>query len=319
MFTHKGRLVVALFAALMIFTLSIAFFRKVSQRPVVTLSAGQPSVQRQRIDQSIETVADMSIAEAIQSLSEYNETYELANLSSLSSASFGVLYINQIRGDRRVTKIWQYLSKLPKEQAAAIAEKMADDKIRDFHQLYVNREQNRVLSRVLRGPKRHAASAALFFCSYFCSPDVLDAKMQLWDRLMGSSDFAAFHGPIGDTPFSLLRYDPLFGANLLVISGTRQGKSVAELNRRLAAWDPDRQPGFDSKLQVSTASLFKSDAATFDTDFTAVTRGHPVNPSDELASFPAFLDPDLELRYRTTDDSFEPNFRRFLLKWRDNG
>lgn len=293
--------------------------RRVRPSATAPLAASQPSEQRQRIDRTIDFVADLSVQQAVESLSEYNETFELASLASLSSASIGSLYLNQIRGDRRVAKIWQYLDSLPAERAEAISSAMADQKISEYHSHYAGRESDPNWPRHESDPKRHAASAALFFCSYFCMPETLDAKMQEWDRLMSSNQFAIGHGPSGDYWKSLLRYDPLFGANLLVISGARQGRSVQDLNQRLESqYSPG--PQYESPFTVETANLFRSDALTVDTDFTAVTRGAAFDNTDIIVTFPAFLNPDASLFVAHVDDASQRSRELYDLirHWRDD-
>ncbi len=307
--------------ALLFLTVALYLGRWWPDRRAVPLTVGQPSEQRQRIDRSIEQISDLSIQQAISSLSEYNETYELAQLSSLSPASFGLLYLNQIRGDRRVGMIWQYLAALPAEQAAGIAESMADRTIAEYHDHYLRLIRDPQLRDRHTQTRRHAASAALFFCSFFCAPQVLDEKLEEWDRLMSSDEFSLDFGLLGDYRSSLVRYDPLFGANLLVISGARQGRLIPELNGQLTRWDPHLDPGYESNFKVETGRLFKPGAKTVDTDFTVFTQGATFDPADVIMSFPAFLNPNCQTTLSNGYDSpqHSESLYKLIRQWRDGG
>ena len=88
-----------------------------SPPPKIRDLSGGAKIQRQRIDRAINTASAVSVDEAIASLSEYNESYELAGLATMTSSSLGYCFMNSMLADRRISKIFEHLSSLPANEA----------------------------------------------------------------------------------------------------------------------------------------------------------------------------------------------------------
>ena len=221
--------------------------------------SGGANIQRQRIDRAIETAGKLNVDEAIASLSEYNESFELAQLAGKSSASFGFLKINCMLGDRRISKIFQHLNSLPVTVADAKAQRIFEDHLAILQKEWQKLAKTGGLPGT--GPPHHATSAGAFFCSFFSSKEIFDSKIKRWNALLGQPEFERLRYPTR-------LIEPLFHMNLLVISGHKHGKSVSQLNKELAPlcekiWGEEKP-----SVQVTQMRMFQHNAETLETDFT---------------------------------------------------
>lgn len=252
--------------------------------------SGGASEQRARIDRAIDSAGALSIEDAISSLSEYNEQFELAGLASLSSSSPRRLFINQLLADRRISKIFGHLLSLPVAVASSQAEKIFDDKFATFRSEWKRfASGDDVVGKL--GPCHHAASAGLLLCAYFCPPELLDEKLALWDKAMADKEFEEIQGVWHLSPNRFI--DPLFHLNLLVISGDRKGVPLEPLKEDLDRIT--REMVETSFCRITNLRLFKWDAETMDTDFTHVTRGVPSSGNSVLCELPGFSNPNASL------------------------
>lgn len=283
-----SRFTIGSVAALVVLAVAVAILRNRSKPPGKIDISGGAIEQRARIDRAIDSASALDIDEAVKSLSEYNEQYELAGLASMSPSSIGLLYINQLLADRRVSKIFGHFLTLPDDEACSQAEEIFGDKFATFHGMWKRFAKGEDVYGDL-GPCHHAASASLLLYAYFCPPKVLDEKIAFWDKTMMNKEF----GEVENLwQLSVNRFiDPLFRLNLLVISGQRDGASLENLNKQL-----DRVTrkitGDDPFLKVTHLRMFKWDAETMDTDFTHVTRGVPSAEDSVLCELPGFSDPN---------------------------
>ena len=257
--------------------------------------SGGATIQRQRIDRAIDTARQMTVAEAIESLNKQNESYMLAFHAKQSPSSLGRCFMNSMRGDRRICKIFEHLLSLPPKDADREAQSMFDNQFPIFVEEWRNFKKLGGLPNT--GPHHHALSAGLFFCSYFCSKEVLDSKIQKWNDTLGQPEFAQWEGGVAFGPSRVI--DQMFLFNLLAISGDRHQKSIDQLNRDLEV--VCRKISGDDKpfLQVTQMSFYKPTAETSDTDFTHITRGVPASDTEILIEIPGFADPDASSRLQS--------------------
>ncbi len=269
-------------------------YRRISVRkPMSRDTSGGAVVQRERIDRAIDTASRLNAESAIAELHEYSESYELAQLASLSPSSLGICYIKQVLADRRVSKVFEKLQSLNSEDSSEQASKVFDSKLALLEREWNTQANGQHEGVGNLGALHHATSVAAFLCSYFCPPAVLKEKLNSWDASVSADAIERIEGV---ELMAVNRFaDPLFRLNLLVISGVRNGASVEDLNKELDSIT--RQITGDSKpfLQVESVNLFKWDAETLDTDFTHITRGVPASGNFILLELPGFPDPNSSL------------------------
>lgn len=271
----------------------LAYRRNSGQKPMSRDISGGAIVQRERIDRAIDTASGLNAESAIAALHEYSESYEVAQLASLTPSSFGICYFRQVLADRRVSKIFEAFLSLNSEDSSKQASQMFDSKLALLVSEW-NKQANGQFAGVGNfGPLHHATSVGAFFCSYFCSPAVLDEKLNRWDASVVSDAIDRIQGV---EVMAINRFvDPLFRLNLLVISGVRNGASVEDLNKELDSITRKITGDSTPFLQVESINLFKWDAETLDTDFTHVTRGVPASGKSILLKLPGFPDPNSSL------------------------
>lgn len=270
--------------------------------PKIRDISGGLKIQRQRIDRAIATAGELNVDEAISSLSQYNESYELAQLASFSPASAGKCYTKSMFADRRISKVFEYLSSVSSKEADMRSQQIFEENLATLlskWKEWTNFKLKKVETMPKAGAPHHAASAGLFLCSYFCSRDTLDLKIQRWNDTLGSPEFNKIEGIQRYTPTR--RIDPLFHLNLLVISGQRRQKSVKQLNTELKSLCQKMLPGEEPFLQVTQMRMFKWNAETLDTDFTHITRGVPASGNSVLLELPGFADPDAYINVGNPD------------------
>ena len=256
--------------------------------PVIRDVSGGATIQRARIDKVIDSTAVLGFQEAVDSLDNYCLAYELAFLAAKRPASTNSHAMSQVLSDRRTCKIFEHINKLSREQASVAAEQVFDAKFAAFVSEWNSFAET--LRNEETGPKHHAASVGLFLCSYFCSPETLDQKIETWSNFVNDKKFDAIPGVFALQGSRFI--DPLFHLNLLVISGDRAGAWTVPLNASLQALTLKVTRASYPRLQVSELQLFKWNAETLDTDFTHITRGVPASEDYVLITLPGFADPD---------------------------
>ncbi|MEQ1827036.1 MAG: hypothetical protein ABL921_13860 [Pirellula sp.] len=273
--------------------------------------SGGATVQRQRIDRAIETARELSVDEAIASLSQYNESYELAGLASKTSSSLGHCFMNSMLADRRISKIFEHLLSIPPKEADARAQQIFDDRFAVFVEEWRNFAKQGGYPKT--GPPHHAASAGLLLCSFFCDRETLDSKIEQWNETIALSEFEKIDGVKFLAPSRLV--DRLYQLNLLVISGHIHGKSVEQLNKELALLCLKISGDAKPFLQLTQMRMFKWSAETLDTDFTHRTRGVPASDNDVLVNLNGFSNANSSLRLQ--DPDVFDQFLNCVRTWRD--
>ena len=300
--------VLVLLAALL--ALGVAIKRNYSQSPAVGDIDGGLPIHRERIDRVISHTSSLDIEQAVASLASYNESYELAQLASLSPSSLQVHFFRQVLADRRACKIFEYLLSLPREDAARKAEKIFDQQ---FGKVLSNWQSMSVTRGIeVDNPAHHAALVGLFLCSYFCPPDVLDDKIDLWSTSMSEESFDRIDGV--ELAAGHRYIDRLFHLNLLVISGQRAGASTDKLNTELREFSKKLTGDPEPFLQVSDLKVFKWNAETTDTDFTHITRGVPASGNSVLLELPGFADPNSI--FKLNDQQVYDHLVQTISNWR---
>lgn len=297
-------------------TLYLIYRRNNTENPSREDLSGGATVQRQRIDRAIDTASGLSPAEAIDSLHVYSESYELASVASVSSSGVGFCYLNEVLADRRASKIFEYFLTLDNADASQRAVWMFDSKL-DLLQRYwqTQAEDNTDTKPFINlGPPHHATSVAAFFCSYFCSPDVLDEKLQQWDAALNTDAINQIEG----VEMASGRFvDPLYRLTLLAISGNRSGASIEQLNKELDLLSRKITGDSGPFLQAKTVNVFKWNAETLETDFTHVTRGIPASTNSILLELPGFADPNSW--HRVQDKQVFAALEQTINTWRRSG
>lgn len=288
-----------------------ASFRRQSPPPRIRDLSGGVTVQRQRIDRAIETAGALSLEEAIASLGQYNESYELAGLASMTSSSFGYCKMNSMLADRRISRIFEHLQSLSANEASEKSQQIFGDQFAIFTKEWLDFVKTG--GRPRTGPPHHAASAALLYCSFFCSSETLDAKIRLWNDTITTPEFEQMVGIQIHNPSRLI--DRLFLLNLLVISGHKQQKSTSQLNKELELLCAKISGDANPFLQVTQMRMFKWNAETLDTDFTHRTRGIPASGNAVLLELPGFADPDAWLSLENPE--VVAQFLDCIRRWRD--
>lgn len=305
----QKKLLLAVLVVLSVFAASA--FSQQQNLPQKSGLSGGATNQRQRIDRAIDTAMLMTVEEAIQSLNKHNESYQLAHLSTLTPASPGRCFMNSMRGDRRICKIFEHLLSLPPKEADKEAQSMFDNQFPIFVDEW--RKGVRQSGFPKTGPHHHSLSAGLFFCSYFCSKDDLDSRIQKWNETLRKPEFEQSESGKLFAPSRVI--DPMFHLNLLVISGYRHQKSIAELNRDLETVCKKIAGEGKPFLQATQLSFYKSYAETTDTDFTHITRGAPASDTQLLIEIPGFASHDASLNLQIPD-RWDPCLAT-VQAWRD--
>ena len=298
------------FVALSIFAV-FTLRRRENPPPKIRDLSGGATIQRERIDRAIETAKVLNVDDAITSLSQYNESYELAVLAGQFPASKGSLHMSSMLADRRISKIFEHLLSLPQKEADAIAQKIFEDKLAILIGKWRNFIKNGGIPE--NGPPHHATSAGLFLCSFYCSMDSLDSKIQRWNESLKQPEFEKFDLPHVPAPRRLI--DPLFHLNLLVISGHRHRKSVGQLNQELESLCRKITADPIAFLHVTQIKMFKWSAETLDTDFTHRTRGVPASGNDVFLELPGFTDVRSSMRLRNSEVAVQ--CLNCVRTWRD--
>ncbi len=272
---------------------------------------------RIQIDRFIQTTSAMEIDAVLNSLNENGETYSIVSSASRSS-SVGSCYIKQVLADRRALRIFQYLSEKDADVASTESAAIFDEKLRllanDWGRLTSAKSVSYDNLAAL-GPDHHAASIALFFCSFFCAPEILDQKMKDWDDAM---DLPKFEKIEGDQFLKVHRcIDPLFRLNILLISGRRNGADVGGLELKITALSPLITGGKSSFLKVKDLKLFKWNAAASDTHFVYMTRGVPASENAVLLILPGFTELTADV-YLQNPQTFSL-VRQTIDQWRFTG
>ncbi|MDA0812868.1 MAG: hypothetical protein O3C21_10830 [Verrucomicrobia bacterium] len=285
---NKSRLFGVLLLTAGILAIVGAVVRNSSIPPGKRDISGGLEIQRSRIDRAISMVEAVPIDEAVNSMATYDEAFELAQLASLSPSSRHKHFISQILSDRRGSKIFEAILALPPDKASLKSNEIFHGQ---FKKLVA--EWNRFAR--MKGHEstesaHHAASFGIFLCSYFCDPQTLDRNLELWDKTMTAPIYDEIEGVklLASSRF----IDPLFRLNLLVISGSRNGASVVDLNKELDVLT--RKISGDSRafLEVRNLNLFRSNAETLDRDLTSMIRGVPASANSILLELPGFSDPN---------------------------
>ncbi len=308
----KSRIIWALAVVVVLSILAVfTYRRRENPPPKIRELSGGAKIQRQRIDRAINTASAVSVDEAIASLSEYNESYELAGLATMTSSSLGYCFMNSMLADRRISKIFEHLSSLPANEADAKAQQIFDDQFALFVKEWRNFVKNRGIP--LTGPPHHAASAGLLLCSSFCSKETLNSKIQRWNDTMTQPEFEQNDGVKYGERGRLI--DRVFHLNLLVIAGQNYGKSVSQLNKELDSLCQKISGNGKPFLQVTQMRMFKWSAETLDTDFTHRTRGVPASGNAVLLELPGFADANSSLRLQNADVTEQ--LLNCVRTWRD--
>ncbi len=291
-----GILVVLFFSAISMYR------RRENPPPKIRDISGGAKIQRQRIDRAIATAEVLNVDQAISSLSHYNESYELASFAQFSPASGGKCFTKAMFADRRISKVFEFLTSVSATEADTRSQQIFEEHfamLLEKWREWVDSKQKKVETMPMTGAPHHAASAGLFLCSYFCSRDTLDRKINRWNEVLGSVEFNKIDGIQKYTPSR--RIDPLFHLNLLVISGHRRQKSVRQLNSELKTLCQKIAPGDEPFLQVTQMRMFKWNAETLETDFTHITRGIPASVNSVFLELPGFADPDAYIDVGNSD------------------
>ena len=308
----KSRFIWTLFVLVVLSIVAVfTVFRRESPPPKIRDLSGGAKVQRQRIDRAIKTAGEFNVDEAILSLSQYNESYELAGLASMTSSSLGCCFMNSMLADRRISKIFAHLLTLPAKEADAKAQQIFDDQFAIFVKEWRNFAKKRGIP--LTGPPHHAASAGLLLCSFFSSKGTLDSKIQRWNDTIRQPEFEQLVGVQVHAPTRFI--DPLFHLNLLVISGHRQKRSISQLNRELESLCRKINEDKNSYPQVTLMRMFKWSAETLDTDFTHRTRGVPASGNAVLLELPGFANANSSLFLQIPEVAGE--LLNCVRTWRD--
>jgi hypothetical protein len=287
-------------AVLMITYIALINIREKKDPPKIRDLSNGAIVQRQRIDRSIELTKQLTIEETIANLSESNESYMLADFATVSSSAKGDIFINSMRGDRRVCKIFEHLLTLPQKEAALKAESIFDNQLPIFVEEWRKFAREGGLPNT--GPHHHALSAGLFLCSYFSSTDALKSRIREWNEAVGVPEIARANGAKLFMPTRII--NRLFLLNLLVISGERQRRSTASLNRDLNSICRKISGGGPPFLQVIQMRLYSHQAETTDTDFTYRTRGVPASGTKIVCEIPGFDSNHAALMFLNSDEEW---------------
>lgn len=169
----------------------------------------------------LEEVKKMSFAELSESLSGNSESVVRIVLMPRLGPGGDNFNIRGVLADRRVAKMHEHLSQLPREVASELSLASYESEFVSFQDFY--EDANIAPTRIL-----HAMEANLFLCSEFCSPDTVVEAVENWKdwydkeliRKKGDLQFSVFAKP-----------DPLLVANLytnLIIK--KNGFSTAQGN-----------------------------------------------------------------------------------------
>ena len=285
--------------------------RRENPPPKIRDLSGGAKIQRQRIDRAIETAGVLNVDEAVASLSQYNESYELAGLATMTSSSLGYCFMNSMLADRRISKIFEHLLSIPAKEADEQAQKVFENHLAMLHKEWRHFMKNGGVPKT--GPPHHAASAGLFLCSFFCSKETLNSKIQRWNDIMTQPEFEQNDGVKFGERGRLI--DRVFHLNLLVIAGHKYGKSVSQLNKELDSLCQKISGNGKPFLQVTQMRMFKWSAETLDTDFTHRTRGVPASGNAVLLELPGFADANSSLRLQNADVAEQ--LLNCVRTWRD--
>lgn len=280
--------------------------------------SGGATIQRKRIDNFIDSTARISFDGAVEELNKNGEIFAMIVLAGLSSSSPDRSFLNQVRADRRVSKIYQHLKSLPATTASDQAVKIFDAKLKLLEETWHLAASKKAFNHELMekvGPDHHAASAALFLCSLFCSSDITNQKMREWDRVMDTPDYD--HIQEVSALRSNRRLDPIFRLNLLIICGYRKGASIGELKLRLASLSKMITGTEEPILNIEMVRLYNWDAETLDTDFTHVVRGVPASGKSTLVEFPGL--PDCNVSYCLHDQQSFDAVETLINGWQREG
>ncbi|GIX00125.1 MAG: hypothetical protein KatS3mg111_3457 [Pirellulaceae bacterium] len=285
-------------------------------------SNNRATVQQKRIENSIEEANTSSIEYLISTLHEPSVSSDIAVLGGLEPGGFGVSVIKMILTDRRVLKLFEHLNALDSNEACRIAADLFDEKHGLYKQWLLSDAPHVAgedgISPVTKAQAaRHSIWAALFLCSYFCPPEILDEKLQAFDSFESSPAMRQMRS--NDTYRVENSLDRLFRLNLMVISGWRNGadmEAVRDIERqakRLFSLE-------ELELPVQFFNVHKWSARTVEGDFTHLSKGVPVDTSTVMAKVPLIGDENASFfltSQKVNQERFE-ELVNILRDWRDD-
>lgn len=230
-----------------------------------------------RIDASIDLAGSLEFAELCNSLSVYDQSFELAYTAGMSHSSPTppVIY-KQVIADRRVAKLFAFLQSRPIDEASQATAQLFDQKLKEMSTAWLNEAATQ---GSVEQTLQHAVAAALFLCVWFCEDEVVGEKADAW--------IAWFDG--FEPRYSFFEMDArppwMFLLNCYMNVIERRGESRDAMNARLDRLE--KEVGTELPRLAPTA-VYQWDTPTLPTDFTHMHRDAPVNEDDVLQALSGF-------------------------------
>lgn len=121
----------------------------------------------------LEEIAELGVEALAESLREQTEEFARIIVPSQLTAGIDIISINGMLADRRVSKIYEELSRMDADKASELAATIYEDELRRFKEDWEN-------SGILPARKRYAAEALLFISAEFCSTGTFLSHVDDW-------------------------------------------------------------------------------------------------------------------------------------------
>ena len=240
------------------------------QRTEDNVSTEKKSPQMIREEEFIRTTASRGFDELVDAIGEHDgENTSIVFSSGMTSGLDPNVHLRQVLSDRRVAKLYQILSELPKDEASRRITAAYLKKLDEYKQRW--EKVNSTTGGAISGYYRHGMSSLLLLCCEFCDEKTFNSHCSSWldwyyEHQGASEDFAKEADP-----------QCLMVINLYVIALVRRGESIDDINERVAkmcedaecgplhalttykfhSWDWDHRAGQDSKV-LAVYPIFRS-------------------------------------------------------------
>ncbi len=195
----------------------------------------------------IDSIVAASFDDLVARISESDgEYFNLVSASALQPSPVGLPWVplRAILVDRRVAKLYQLLSEMPRDRAAPLISSVFQEKLVEFKRDWEQVEQGNSIERRLGEPRRHGLAATLFLCQEFCEEQEFEQHLRSWNDWYQSNrhtsrEFARRAGP-----------DELMVINMYAIALAKRGVSLSDINLHVQTMCEETGLGLLPELQL---------------------------------------------------------------------
>jgi len=229
-------------------------------------------VLKDRASYVIDSIAEADFDDLVGRISEYDgEYFNLVSSSAMQPSAVGLPWVpmRAVLNDRRVSKLYQQLSEMPRDRAASKISSVYREKLEKFKADWEQLLNGKSPEGRLDEPRRHGLAAALFLCLEFSEETQFDQHIRSWmdwyqSNRQTSRTYARRAGP-----------DELMVVNLYAIALAKRGESMTDIDLRVQQMCDEVGLGRLPELRLHKFVKWKATAADRE-DPDAVLAEYPV-------------------------------------------